>query len=923
MPRFLPQSLVARVYALYTVTMLAFVGVGLAMFYAVQFRQHIDDAQQAGDMLLEVVSQAISDSAVIGDYDTIQRTLAKGFTRTLFTSASFIDLKGGAVKVQDTPAAASSPPAWLVARVRARLYDVNRVITVGGKDYGVLRLTFASELIAASLWQLLWTSMALAFVSLAGGLLLIAVPLRRWLGTLQRVRSFDSGLASGEVDPSMVLADDAPLEFRQTMEVLSRTANSLQAQRERAAVTLAAIGDGVLTTDASGIVIFANPAASRIFGRSIEQMLGQSLGRLLDLPQDTTSARLSPWHSRTTQIASRPGSALHVDTSLTAIPDRDGQPLGFVLACRDVTEAHELHARLRTELGTREQALLTMRSALAGLLPDAASSRSIDSDDIQAVSGAVALLVREREQSRRALDNQKFALDQHAIVSVTDRSGRLTYANDRFCEVSGYSREELLGHTHELVRSGQHDVMPDSGIRKAVAAGQVWKGEVCNRTKDGRLVWFNTTIVPLTNGVGPADEVITISTDITERKAAEIELRHAKEAAEAANRAKSEFLANMSHEIRTPMNGIIGMTDLALDTELNAEQREYIAIVKSSADSLLNVINDILDFSRIEAGQLLIESVPFDLPTMVDETVRNLSHLAARKHLPLTVQIDPDMPALVTGDPARLRQVLLNLIGNAIKFTERGDITVMASASVVSAERIVARFAVRDTGVGIAPDKTTHIFGAFAQEDASITRKYGGTGLGLSICKRLVELMGGVIDVVSEPGKGSTFEFTATLGLPQPDGDPVAPDSASQPAISESAGLRVLLAEDNPVNQKLAQTLLARLGYSVTVAGNGSMALDTFTSATFDAVLMDMQMPVMDGLEATRRIRQWEQRYADRRTPIIAMTANAMERDREACLQAGMDDHLSKPINRAALAATMARVTGLPVVSAEPTVSQG
>jgi PAS domain S-box-containing protein len=922
MPRFLPQSLVARVYALYTVTMLVFVGVGLSMFYALQFRQHIEDAQQAGDMLLEVISQAISDSAVIGDYDTIQRTLAKGFTHSLFASASFIDVKGGAVKIDDTLASGPRPPGWLVARVRARLYDVNRVISVGGKDYGVLRLTFASEIVAANLWQLLWASLALAGVSLAGGLLLIAVPLRRWLGTLQRVRSFDSGLACGQIDPSMVLADDAPLEFRQTMEVLNRTANSLQAQRERAAVTLAAIGDGVLTTDASGIVIFANPAASRIFARSIEQLLGQSLAALLE-PKGAGGSLLSPWRSRIAQIVGRSGRTLNVDTSLTAIPDRDGQPLGFVLACRDITEAHELQERLRTELAGREQALLTMRSAVAGLVPDAASSRSIDSDDIQAVSAAVAQLVREREQSRRALDNQKFALDQHSIVSVTDRAGRLTYANDRFCEVSGYRREELLGCTHDLVRSSEHDGMPAGKIWQAVGAGQVWQGELCNRAKNGRLGWFNTTIVPLSDAAGQPDEVITISTDITARKEAETELRHAKEAAEAANRAKSDFLANMSHEIRTPMNGIIGMTDLALETNLDPEQREYIAIVKSSADSLLTIINDILDFSRIEAGKLLIESVPFGLPTMLEEAVRSVSSLAARKGLAITVQIDPAIPALVTGDPARLRQVLLNLIGNAIKFTERGEITVMASAKATSGEQVVVSFAVRDTGVGIAADKTTHIFGAFAQEDASITRKYGGTGLGLSISKRLVELMGGEIDVESEPGKGSTFLFTATLGLPQPAADAVAADPAATTAPNESAGLRVLLAEDNPVNQRLAQTLLVRLGYSVSVAANGALAMEMFTSTSFDAVLMDMQMPFMDGLEATRRIRQWEQRYADRRTPIIAMTANAMERDREACLQAGMDDHLTKPINRAALAATMARVTGLPAHAPDLALPQG
>ena len=299
-----------------------------------------------------------------------------------------------------------------------------------------------------------------------------------------------------------------------------------------------------------------------------------------------------------------------------------------------------------------------------------------------------------------------------------------------------------------------------------------------------------------------------IISDISAQVAREDELRAARDAAIDSTRMKSEFLANMSHEIRTPMNGIIGMTDLALDTDLNAEQREYISIVKASADSLLTIINDILDSSRIEAGKLLIESQPFALAPAMDETVRSLSTLARHKGLTLDLQLAPSLLATLVGDATRLRQVLINLIGNAIKFTETGSIRVTVDGEPAAEDRFTLRFAVTDTGIGISADKTACIFNPFAQEDASITRKFGGTGLGLSICQRLVALMGGSIEVDSEPGRGSTFRFSALLGMPPAASAarPVATGPA--PATGTPDRLTVLLAEDNPVNQKLAQVLL-------------------------------------------------------------------------------------------------------------------
>lgn len=385
--------------------------------------------------------------------------------------------------------------------------------------------------------------------------------------------------------------------------------------------------------------------------------------------------------------------------------------------------------------------------------------------------------------------------------------------------------------------------------------------------------------------------------------------------AETANAAKSEFLANMSHEIRTPLNGIIGMTNLALDTKLTAEQNEYLETAKLSAGALLNVISDILDFSKIEAGKIELEEIAFSLTDCIDAALKTIRFRADEKGLELVCDIGAEVPHAVRGDPGRLRQILLNLVGNAIKFTDEGEVGLKVVADVIEEKASKLHFIVSDSGIGIAPEKVDTIFESFSQADASTTRHYGGTGLGLTISRYLVRMMGGRLWVESELGSGSRFHFTVRLITETNSG--AATERSASPAILEGVGvlivddhgtnrlildnmvlrsLRILLAEDNRVNQMIAIRLLEKRGHRVVLAANGKEALDALAQASFDLVLMDVHMPGMDGIEATIAIREQE-KSTGLHQPVVAMTALAMKGDRERCLAAGMDCYLSKPID--------------------------
>jgi PAS domain S-box-containing protein len=552
---------------------------------------------------------------------------------------------------------------------------------------------------------------------------------------------------------------------------------------------------------------------------------------------------------------------------------------------------------------------------------------------------------RELDASQARLQSVLAAATENAIIAC-DPTGLITVFNSGAERMLGYTAEEMVGkqkpgifHLESEVIARGRELTQELG--RTVEGFEVFGVKPRSGTpeerewtyvrKDGSHLLVQLTVSAAREANGKLIGTVGLAKDITARKQYESQLQEAKERAEQADRAKSDFLATMSHEIRTPMNGVIGMTGLLLDTALDAEQRNLAETIRFSGESLLHLINDILDFSKIEAGQMSLESLDFDLRELVGQTAKLMAIQARAKGLELTSSVAAELPGRLRGDPGRVRQVLTNLLGNAIKFTSEGEVAVRVTVAAEAETSVRVRFEIKDTGPGIPLETQSRLFQPFVQADSSTSRRFGGTGLGLAICKRLAESMHGDIGVESAPGHGSTFwvalqfsrpagtgteaqvppEFTDLRTRPSDTRQPAQPGPLIKAAPEPSRKERVLLAEDNVVNQQVALGNLRMLGYEADLAADGFEVLEATARKTYDIILMDCQMPELDGYQVTKELRQRER--AGRRAYIIAMTANAIVGDREKCLAAGMDDYVSKPLNRAELRAALQRGAAQPV----------
>ena len=640
-----------------------------------------------------------------------------------------------------------------------------------------------------------------------------------------------------------------------------------QVSRQQALVEVAS--DGIHVLDRNGVVIDANPAFLAQLG------LSQS---------DLGKVRVS-------------------DFDIQLSDDQLARNMQALLAGGEEMRIESVHRR-------RDGSLVDVEISARGFELDG-----------EALIVATARDISRRKAAEAQLRKLTLAVEQSPeSVFITDAHARIEYVNPAFVATSGYQSEELIGQNPRLLASGETPLSEYRAMWETLLSGGIWRGEFINRRKNGETYVEAEIVSPIRNPAGEVTHYLAIKQDVSERRRIEKELAAyrnsleqkveartaelteanqalaaARDKAEDATRAKAAFLANMSHEIRTPMNGIIGMLHLFRRSGVNEKQAGYLEKIAHSADHLLSIINDILDLSKIEAGKLSIEQLPVNPRQIVGNVVSMISAAANAKGLKVAVEIGA-LPSSLLGDPTRLTQALLNYASNAVKFTEQGRIVVRVSCVAEQIESVDLRFEVEDTGIGIAPDVMGRLFAAFEQADNSTTRVYGGTGLGLALARRLAGLMGGEAAAHSTPGVGSCFWFTVRLArgeLDQDAGSDILHSGDAEMRLTQKhAGKRVLLVEDEPINQEISAILLESVGLCVDLADNGLMAIEKAVAERYDLVLMDMQMPVMDGLAATRRLRELPD-YAN--VPVIAMTANILAEDRQHCLAAGMDDFIGKP----------------------------
>jgi two-component system sensor histidine kinase EvgS len=661
----------------------------------------------------------------------------------------------------------------------------------------------------------------------------------------------------------MALLSIAFVSTRRQMQVNKVTSQSLERSNVRIQSILDTAADGIIMVDARGNFETVNPAAEHIFGYSAKDVVGYNMKKLMP----------EPYYSRY------------------------ASGLGHDYA---TAEARVVGSR-REVMGLRKD---------GGTFPMELSIRPMQLDG-ESHYIAVVRDITERKtageqmaKSMKELSDFKAALDQHAIVSTTDAKGSITYINERFCAMSKFTREELIGQNHRIINSGHHSEAFFSDLWQTICNGGVWNGEIKNRAKDDTVYWVAVTIIPFLDEHGHIVQYIAIRADITERKRVELALIAARDTADMANLAKDSFLATMSHEIRTPLGGLLGMLELLGLTPLSDDQRETVQDAMDSGQSLLRIVNDVLDWSKIEAGKLELSPQPASITQVVSGVLRTYAGVARAKSLMLEQHVDARLSPAHIVDPMRLSQVLNNFVSNALKFTPKGRIEVRAELRERKNGSERVRFSVVDTGIGITKEVQQLLFQNYSQGSVDTARMYGGTGLGLSICRRLAAMMDGEIDLVSALDQGSTFSITLNLPvtatapepLPMASSVRITPSHSSYAAAAAKADAPlVLVVDDHRVNRRLMATQLGLIGLRAETAENGEAGLEKWREDRFSLIITDCHMPKMDGYTLAKAIRKLEADDALAPTPIIAWTANALAGELELCLEAGMDDYLTKP----------------------------
>ena len=677
---------------------------------------------------------------------------------------------------------------------------------------------------------------------------------------------------SGEITHFVAIKEDITAKKQQT--------NKLEALATWQTAVIDDASYAIIATDTEATITLFNRAAESLLGYSAAEMVGRATPAIF---HDLDELR-----------------KLTLPLS-TGTDGEESNPLGVLMARSRLNLPNEYECTCIRKDGSRIPVQLSI-TALRNAQRETTGYLAIAID--------ISERNRAEELARQSLEQLK-AFVRHApcAVAMLDHDMKYLMCSDRWIRDYKLAEKKVVGRSHYELFPDIPQRWKDVHQRCLTGATERCEEDLFERD-DGSKIWMRWEVTPWRDGSGEIRGLIMVSEDITTLKKSELALQAANQKMEAAlsreetlskqaraaSEAKSEFLANMSHEIRTPMNGVIGMADLLLDTPLTPEQKQYLDAIQTSGEALLSIINDVLDFSKIEARRLELEDVDFDAHALITSVIDVLRPACVSKHLRLGIHLAPEVPRYLRGDPTRLRQALLNLGGNAVKFTDAGEIQIS-----VRREEGALRFEVADTGVGISEERAARLFKPFSQADSSTTRTHGGSGLGLAISRSLIELMGGRIGLESTLGKGSLFWFT----LPCRDGN--APAVSGQLRIPDSRlkNLKVLLAEDNTINQRVALAILRKLGCHAEVVANGHAVLDALAGQSYDVILMDCQMPGLDGYETTRRIRASDAPH--RQIPIIALTANAIKGDREHCLAAGMSDYLAKPIHSGSLGRTLAR----------------